>query len=84
MNEQLILADGTGLVGHALESGDKLFLYVYETYLQTLFNLLIDPDKCKKITMIRNGQETVFKGYKHMYCISEEMSGMISAGLKKA
>ena len=82
MNEQLILADGTELVGPALEAGGKLFVYVYNSDLQALFNLLIDPEESKKITMIRNGQESVFKGYRHMYCISEEASGMISAGLR--
>lgn len=83
MDEKLILADGTELTGHVIATDSKLFVYVYGIDLQTLFNLLIDPEKTKKITAIRYGTESVFKGFKHLYAVTEENNDLTTAALRK-
>lgn len=84
MNEKLILNDGTELNGHAIETDIRLFLYVFDSTLAEVFELLIDPDKTKVIKWERYGTTGTIRGYKHLMSISEESGGMISASLKKA
>ena len=84
MEEKLILNDGTELDGHMLESGGRLFLYIYHSTLSEVFNLLIDPEKTKKITGMRLGTKTVIRGYKHLYAVTEENDEMVSAALRKS
>ena len=83
MDEKLILNDGTEIKGHYIETELRLFVYVWELTLTEAFELLNDPEKTKKITMIRNGVTQVVKGYKKLMSISEESGGMIASSLKK-
>lgn len=83
MNETLKLNDGTVLTGHALGSEDELFLYVYGTSLAELYPLISDTEKTAEIQEDRNGGQTTYTGYNYLYCIREERSGMVSAGLRK-
>ena len=83
MPETLKLNDGSILDGNALLSGD-LFLYVNGSDLQTVFSLLIDPEKTKKIvyTMINETKQT-FTGYKRLIAVRDEGNGLITAVLRK-
>ena len=83
MPETLKLNDGSILDGNALLSGD-LFLYVNGSDLQTVFSLLIDPNKTKKIvyTMINETKQT-FTGYKRLIAVRDEGNGLITAVLRK-
>lgn len=83
MSETITLNDGTILNGYCIESSGILWCYMYQVSLAEAFELLIEPVKTKKINVNRNGQKTIFTGYKHLFCIREEDDGMISAGLKK-
>lgn len=83
MNEKLILADGTELVGHGIETEARLFLYIYGRTLGDVFPLLNDPEKTAEIRAERYGEEGRFTGYGHLCSVSEERGGMICAGLKK-
>ena len=83
MTETLKLNDGSILDGNALLSGD-LFLYVNGSDLQTVFSLLIDPNKTKKIvyTMINETKQT-FTGLKRLIAVRDEGNGLITAVLRK-
>ena len=83
MPETLKLNDGSILEGNALLSGD-LFIYVNGSDLQTVFSLLIDPEKTKKIvyTMINETKQT-FTGYKRLIAVRDEGNGLITAVLRK-
>ena len=83
MNETLTLNDGTVLNGHALKSGSDLFLYVYGSSLAELYPLVSDAEKTVKIDEDRYGDLTTYTGYNYLYCIREELTGMVSAGLRK-
>ena len=84
MDETLTLNDGTELVGHLLETETRLFVYVWGKTLAEAFELLIDPERTKKIVADRYGEKTTVRGYKHLMSISEEAGGMIAGSLKKA
>ena len=75
--------DGTEISGHLTEVNGLLFLYMNGIGFAEAFELLIDPEKTKKIVSIQDKNETTVKGYKHLYTVTEEASGMITAGLKK-
>lgn len=83
MTETLKLNDGSILDGNALLSGD-LFLYVNGSDLQTVFDLLIDPNKTKKIvyTMINETKQT-YTGFKRLIAVRDEGNGLITAVLRK-
>ena len=83
MPETLKLNDGSILDGNALLSGD-LFLYVNESDLQTVFSLLIDPEKTKKIvyTMVNETKQT-FTGFKRLIAVRDEGNGLITAVIRK-
>lgn len=83
MNEKLILADGTELSGHGIETETRLFLYIYEQTLKGVFDLMIDPEKIKTIRSDRYGEKGKYTGYKRLVSVSEERGGMICAVLKK-
>lgn len=83
MDRKLILNDGTEISGYLLESGDRLFLYMYGRTMAWLFGILSNPEKVSVITCKGYGEQVTVRGYEHLYCISEENGGMISAGLKK-
>ena len=83
MTETLKLNDGSILDGNALRSGD-LFLYVNGSDLQTVFNLLIDPEKTKKITYTQvNGEKQIFTGFRRLIAVRDEGNGLITAVLRK-
>ena len=85
MNQKLTLNDGTVLENsYAFQDGSNLWVYVYAAIsFGELFALLNDPEKVKKITAERDGAESVFRGYKELFCIRKENGGFISAGLRK-
>lgn len=85
MPESLTLFDGTILENSsAIQSGD-LFIYVQGSDMQTVFNLLIDPDKVKKITYTQNnGGSVLYLGFKKLTAVTDEGDGLITAVLKKA
>ena len=82
--ETLKLKNGQMINGHALESDGRLFLYMYDITLTDAFNALIDPNNTKVIKEDRNGIETTYRGYNHLYNVTEETGGMISAAIKKS
>ena len=83
MDEKLILANGAEILGHLIETGGILFLYMYEVNLEEAFGLLIEPENVSTIRWERYGATGEVSGYSHLYTITEERDGMISAGLKK-
>lgn len=83
MQEKLILNDGTELAGHAIEDGDVLWVYLDNMTMVTGGPLLMDPEKTKIIKADRYGEKATYIGFDHLYCISEENNGQLSAGLKK-
>ena len=61
-----------------------LFLYVNGSDLQTVFNLLIDPEKTKKITYTQvNGEKQIFTGFRRLIAVRDEGNGLITAVLRK-
>lgn len=84
MDETLTLNDGTVLTGHLLETETRLFVYVWGKTLAEAFELLIDPERTKRIVADRYGVKETVRGYKHLMSISEEAGGMIAGSLKKA
>lgn len=83
MDEKLTLANGTEIQGHLLDTGNVLFLYLYGISLAEAFGELIEPENTAEIAWERYGQTGSAEGFTHLYAISEEANGMISAGLKK-
>lgn len=83
MDEKLILANGTEIRGHLIDTGNILFLYMYDVTMEEMFGLLIEPENVRAIRWERYGQSGEVDGYNHLYTITEERDGMISAGLKK-
>lgn len=84
MDEKLTLNDGTEIVGHIIQSGSRLILYMYEIGLQDAFDLLIDPERTKVIRWTRYGEKGTLRGYKQLMSISVERGGaMICASLAK-
>ena len=83
MPEKLTLNDGTELNGSVIDSGE-LFLYVNESDIQTVFNLLIDPEKTAVIIYTQNNadQET-YRGYTKLIAVRDEGRGLITAVLRK-
>ena len=84
MPEKLKLNDGTELENSsAILSGD-LFLYVNGSDLQTVFDLLIDPENTKQIIYTQvNGTSITYVGYKKLHAVTDEDNGLITAVLRK-
>lgn len=84
MPEKLTLNDGTELENASAILSGNLFLYVHESDLKTVFDLLIEPENTEVIvyTMI-NGQELTFRGYDKLTAVSDEGNGLITAVLKE-
>ena len=84
MWEKLTLNDGTELDNSsAILSGD-LFLYIHDSDLQTVFGLLIDPEKTQKIVYTQvNGTSVEYVGYKKLRTVTDEDNGLITAVLRK-
>ena len=83
MDETLKLTDGTVLSGHALLSGNDLLLYITGMTLADGYPVLSDEAKVNHITEDRFGEKTTYDGYRHLFFIREELSGMLTAGLRK-
>ena len=83
MEQKLIFNDGTEVRGHLLESGERLFLYMYGNDMAGLFALLNNAENVSAIVYEGYGERVTVRGYNHLCCISEETGGMISAVLKK-
>ena len=81
--ETLTFTNGQTVSGHCLESGGKLWLYMNGISFSDAIQLLLVPENFSTIRALRYGSESSITGYAHFYCISEENSGMINAGIKK-
>ena len=84
MPEKLKLNDGTELENaSAILSGD-LFLYIHDSDLQTVFDLLIDPENTKQIIYTQtNGTSITYVGYKKLHAVTDEDNGLITAVLRR-
>ena len=84
MPEKLTLNDGTVLDNSsAILSGD-LFLYIHDSDLQTVFDLLIDPENTKQIIYTQvNGTLITYVGYKKLRAVTDEDNGLITAVLRR-
>lgn len=69
---------------NAILTGD-LFLYIRDGRdLKAVFDLLIDPEKTKKIVYTQaNGEPVTFVGYKKLIAVRDEGNGLITAILRK-
>lgn len=84
MPEKLTLNDGTVLENASAILSSDLFLYIYDSDLQTVFNLLIDPENTQKIIYTKvNGESVAFVGYKKLRAVTDEGNGLITAVLRK-
>ena len=83
MEEKLTLNDGTELAGHAIEAGGRLYVYLDDSTLAEAFTALIDPDRTRRITADRYGEETNYIGYTHLKAVSEESGTAVNAVLAK-
>ena len=84
MQENLTMNDGTVLENaSAILSGD-LFVYIHDSDLQTVFDLLIDPDNTQKIIYTQiNGTSIAYVGYKKLIAVRDEGNGLITAVLRR-
>lgn len=81
---KLTLNDGTELLNSYVISSRDLFVYVNGSDMRTVFDLLIDPEKTKKIIYTDvAGTETVYRGFKKLMTVSDEGNGLITAVLIK-
>ena len=83
MEEKLTLNDGTELAGHAIEAGGRLYVYLDDSTLAAAFTALNDPDRTRRITANRYGEETDYIGYTHLKAVSEESGTQVNAVLTK-
>ena len=81
--ETLTLNDGTVLAGYCSEGTGKLFVYLYNQTLASAYVYLSDSEKTKKIMEHNYDAQYTYTGYNHLYCISEERGGEVSAILTK-
>ena len=83
MGEEIRLANGDAFVGNVVIT-DRLFLYMYETDLRTVFNALIEPENTATIIYKRiNDTETTYEGYTKLVSVRDEGNGLITAVLIK-
>ena len=84
MPENLTLNNGTELEdSSAILSGD-LFVYIHDSDLQTVFDLLIDPENTGMIIYtMNNGASVTYEGYTKLRAVSDEDNGLITAVLRK-
>ena len=75
--------DGTEAAGHVLEAGESLYIYIDQGKIAEWYPVLSDPEKAKKIEAIQFGETTKYTKWIHLFCLREEIGGMLSAGLKK-
>ena len=82
---KLTLNDGTVLEdASALLSSGNLFLYMYNSDLRTIFDLLIEPENTEEITYTQvNGEDVVYRGFNKLTAVRDEGGGLITAVLRK-
>lgn len=81
--EKLKLNNGTEFDGNALQSED-LFLYMYNTNIQTVFNSLINPENTATITYTMvNGEEIVYEGFTTLISVRVENETLTTAVMRK-
>lgn len=81
---RLKLSDGTVFDGGYLLNVDgKLFLYIPDTDLRTVFNKLIEPAKTASISFIDGTDEHVFEGFTKLTAVNDEGNGLITAVIGK-
>lgn len=83
MDEKLTFANKAEVEGHGIETDSLLILYLFDTTLTDMFNLLNNPENIGTITWIRYSDSGEWTGYRHLMSISVEAKGMICASLKK-
>lgn len=84
MPETLKLNDGTVLENSSAILVSDLFVYIHDSDLQTVFDLLIDPENTQKIIYTQvNGESIAFVGYKKLRAVTDEGNGLITAVLRK-
>lgn len=83
MREEIRLANDAVFVGTVLIT-DRLFLYMYETDMRTVFNALIEPENTGEIIYkMINGTEVTYEGYTKLVSVRDEGNGLITAVLIK-
>ena len=84
--ERLTLNDGTVLEdSNAYQDGNSLYLYIRNgDDLETVFNLLIDPEKTSRIVKAEgeDEKETVFTGFSRLIAVRDEQKQLITAVLQ--
>jgi hypothetical protein len=70
MEQTLTLNDGTIVEGYALQDGQRLFVYLLNSDMETAFNLFINPELTEKIDADRCGDFAEYTGYTEMQSVS--------------
>lgn len=83
MDAKLTLNDGAELEGYFTETEVRLFVYIWNKTLAEVFELMIDPEKTKKMVCERYDLKETVRGYKKLMTVNDEGSNMISVALKK-
>lgn len=83
MTEALTFGNKMVVSGHLLDMGTVLFLYMHDIDFKDAFDLLATPENVLTIRWERYGQTGEVTGYGHLYTITEERDGIISAGILK-
>ena len=82
MGEKLTLNDGTVLADASAIMAGVLFLYMSNMTLKKAFELLIDPEKTRRIVYTAvNGEEKAFENYTRLDAVRNEGGGLVTAVL---
>ena len=84
MAENLKLNDGTVLDNSSAILSSDLFLYMNGHGMKEVFDLLIEPEKAKKIVYTRNdGSIVSYLKYKKLISVRDEGDDLITAVLRR-
>ena len=84
MAENLKLNDGTVLDNSSAILSSDLFLYMNGYGMKEVFDLLIEPEKAKKIVYTRNdGSSVSYLKYKKLISVRDEGDDLITAVLRR-
>jgi hypothetical protein len=84
MAENLKLNDGTVLDNSSAILSSDLFLYMNGYGMKEVFDLLIEPEKAKKIVYTRNdGSIVSYLKYKKLISVRDEGDDLITAVLRR-
>ena len=84
MAENLKLNDGTVLDNSSAILSSDLFLYMNGYGMKEVFDLLIEPEKAKKIVYTRNdGSIVSYLKYKKLIAVRDEGDDLITAVLRR-